>query len=155
MNTWRPAPGIVVKSLGLHWRSGRLLAMEVLNDAGDIKGARPLGGTVEFGETWQDALLREFKEELNIEVSISGNPLVMENIYTHEGIDGHEILFIADVLFPDGAYESMDKVIFSEDSGEMCTARWFDLSDLDQGDVELYPIGLKNRLLTSDDASYR
>lgn len=37
-----------------------LLAMEILNDAGDNNGVRPLGGTVEFGETWRDALIREF-----------------------------------------------------------------------------------------------
>jgi len=148
VNIWRPAQNIIVKSLGIHWRSGRLLAMEVLNDTGEIKGVRPLGGAVEFGETWQDALLREFNEELNIEVSISGNPLIMENIYTHEGVDGHEILFIAEVLFPAGVYESSDRIDFAEDNGEMCTARWFDLADLDTGGVELYPVGLKRRLLT-------
>ena len=150
MNIWRPSPSIVVKSLGLHWRSQSLLAVEVLNDAGDIKGVRPLGGTVEFGETWREALLREFKEELEIEVTLSGKPLIMENIYSHEGVDGHEIVFISEVLFPAGVYESMDKVIFAEASGQICTARWFSLADLDNGGVELYPTGLKNRLLTSD-----
>lgn len=150
MNIWRPAPIIKVKSLGLHWRSGCLLAMEVLGDDGEIKGVRPLGGSVEFGETWQDALIREFHEELGIEVTISGKPLIMENIYSHEGIVGHEILFVAEVLFPAGTYKTMDKIIFSEDNGEACTARWFDLSELENKGIALYPSELQNCLLTSD-----
>jgi ADP-ribose pyrophosphatase YjhB (NUDIX family) len=50
-----------------------------------------LGGAVEFGETWQQTLVREFQEELDINVTIVGPPLVMEHIYTHEGNIGHEI----------------------------------------------------------------
>lgn len=51
MNIWRPPSRIRVKALGLHWLNGRLLAAEVYDDAGRIKGVRSLGGGVEFGET--------------------------------------------------------------------------------------------------------
>ncbi|MBL3576464.1 NUDIX domain-containing protein, partial [Rhodovulum sulfidophilum] len=68
MNTWRPASGIRFKALGLHWRGNRLLASEVYEDSGRLKGVRPLGGTVEFGETAQTAVIREFQEELGITV---------------------------------------------------------------------------------------
>lgn len=147
MNIWRPVQKIRVKSLGLHWRDRRLLAFEVLDDAGNVKGVRPLGGSVEFGESWQDALIREFSEELNVEVSILDRPLVMENIYVHEGTTGHEILFIAEVLFPSGAYEAVEEIKFAEDNGEICTARWFDLNELSRNGVELFPVGLKDRLI--------
>ncbi len=146
MHIWRPAQEIRVKSLGLHWRDGCLLAFEVLDDAGRIKGVRPLGGTVEFGETWQEALVREFREELGIDVSLSGQPLVMENIYVHEGLTGHEILFIAEVQFPDKAYQALEEISFREDNGEVCSARWFDLSELGEDGLELFPLGLKERL---------
>ena len=63
MTPWRPSSTIRVKALGLHWRDGRLLASEVNRDDGTLKGVRPLGGTVEFGETWQDALIREYQED--------------------------------------------------------------------------------------------
>lgn len=144
---WRPKQNIRVITIGLHWRDGLLLAAEVRDDSGKIKGVRPLGGGVDFGETWQQALTREFKEELDISVTISGAPLVMENIYVHEGEAGHEIVFIADVQFSDGAFEGQEVIKFSEDNGVECTARWFDLDDLDNGKVELFPSGLKELLL--------
>jgi hypothetical protein len=52
MNIWRPSQNIRVIAIGLNWRGDRLLAVEVLNDEAKLKGVRPLGGGVEFGETW-------------------------------------------------------------------------------------------------------
>ncbi|MEG1768599.1 MAG: NUDIX domain-containing protein, partial [Comamonas sp.] len=65
---------------------------------------RPLGGGVELGERWQTALAREFKEELNVDVEVNGPPHVMENIYTHHGATGHEVLFIGHVQFDAQAF---------------------------------------------------
>jgi ADP-ribose pyrophosphatase YjhB (NUDIX family) len=42
----------------------------VRDDAGRIKGVRPLGGEIEFGESWQAALVRKFHEELGIGIFI-------------------------------------------------------------------------------------
>jgi len=143
MTVWRPRQNIRVITIGLNWRGRSILAMDVLDDAGRIKGVRPLGGGIEFGETWQQALAREFQEELGVEISMSDTPLVMENIYNHEGITGHEIVFISDVEFAKGTFEGQDVVRFSEDNGTDCIARWFDLDTLDDGEIELYPSGLK------------
>ncbi len=68
MKSWRPPRDIRVKVLGLHWREGRLLAAEVRGDDGSLRGVRPLGGGVEFGERLEEALRREFREELGIAV---------------------------------------------------------------------------------------
>ncbi|KGT81017.1 DNA mismatch repair protein MutT [Bradyrhizobium japonicum] len=150
MSTWRPHPHIRVVAIGLHWRGGRLLAAEVRDDAGRIKGVRPLGGEIEFGESWRTALVREFNEELGIDITIIGEPLVMENIFVHEGSTGHEVMFIAEVALPDGAFSGQDRIDFREDYGEEIVARWFDLADLDvEGGPSLYPNGLKDVLLRS------
>ena len=146
MSIWRPAQTIRVKTIGLHWREGCLLAAEVPEDSGRIKGVRPLGGTVEFGETWQADLKREFLEELGAGISITGTPLVFENIYRHEGHAGHEIIFAADIVLPDAPALAKDHIVFREDNGMECTARWFALDELDCGGLELYPAGLKAAL---------
>ncbi|NMG38384.1 NUDIX domain-containing protein [Chelativorans sp. ZYF759] len=148
MVIWRPAPYIRLKAVGLHWRDGKLLAAEVLDDAGRVKGVRPLGGTVEFGETAEAAVIREFEEELGITVKISGAPVFMENIYTHEGQVGHEILAVFNVIFPAGSFVREERIAFTEDDGNTWFAEWFSLEALDlPGGPQLYPEGLKAFLL--------
>ncbi|MFS4580986.1 NUDIX hydrolase [Phaeobacter sp. C3_T13_0] len=149
MTIWRPVQYIRVKAIGICWRGDRLLAAEVTTDTGHIKGVRPLGGTVEFGETWQQALAREFQEELSIEITTPGRPHVLENIFTHEGKTGHEVIFAAEVTLPTAALPSDDPIVFKEDSGVECTARWFTLDELDTGGPALYPTGLKQVLLNA------
>lgn len=148
MTSWRPAPRIRLKALGLHWRDDRLLAAEVMDDAGRVKGVRPLGGSVEFGETAEAAVIREFQEELGITVKVLGPPIFMENLYVHEGCRGHEILAIFDVLFPAGSFVGETRIAFHENDGTRCFADWFALGSLDLPDQpKLYPEGLKTHLL--------
>jgi len=147
MTIWRPPARIRFKAIGLHWRGDALLAVEVLDDAGRVKGVRPPGGTVEFGETARDALARELREELDVEATPIGPPLFMENLYIHEGAPGHEVLAIFDVAFPPGAFAHETRIDFREDDGAPQTARWFPLGSLDlPGAPRLYPDGLKDRL---------
>ncbi len=148
MSDWRPAPRIRFKALGLHWRGDRLLAAEVLDDAGRVTGVRPLGGSVKFGETAEAAVIREFREELGITVETVSPPVFMENIYTHEGSLGHEVLAIFDVTFPADAFAGQTRVEFTEDNGTKCFAEWFALDTLDVPDrPQLFPQGLRAHLL--------
>ena len=143
MSVWRPLSTIRVKAIGLAWHEDRLLAAEVLDDRGKVKGVRPLGGSVEFGERWQDALKREFMEELGLAIEIEGEAAVLENIFTHEGVQGHEVVFVATVRLPPNSIQSHDAIPFSEGDDTRCTARWFDLEQLDRPSAPaLYPNGL-------------
>ncbi len=83
MTIWRPANVIPVKALAQIWQDDALLLMEIYDDLGNVKGMRPLGGTVEFGEPWQDALQREFLEELGVRITLGSEHFVLENIYEH------------------------------------------------------------------------
>ncbi|WP_062118954.1 NUDIX hydrolase [Aureimonas sp. AU40] len=148
MVMWRPTPNIRLKALGLHWRDGKLLAAEVLDDAGRVTGVRPLGGKVEFGETTEAAVIREFQEELGIAVKVGGPPVFVENIFVHQGHAGHEILAIFNVTFPDGLFANETRIQFTENDGTPCYARWFALDTLDMpGGPQLFPSGLKALLL--------
>lgn len=147
MTVWRPRQTIQVKALGLVWRDGRLLAGEIYSDDGSVKGVRPLGGGVEFGETWQDTLTREFKEELGADIEVLGKPTILENIYMHHGVLGHDVVFPADVRLLSSVQEKDGVIEFVEGR-----ALWFDLRDLDCGGLELYPSGLKPLLLSRTEA---
>jgi len=120
----------------------RLLAAEILDDKGKVKGIRPLGGHVERGETREDALHREFAEELKTEITLHGTWRVYENIYMHHGVVGHEYLFAHNVSLIDTSLHEQELIVFSEDSGSEVTARWFDLKHLEQGVPELFPTAL-------------
>lgn len=146
MTVWRPKQYVCVQAIGLPFRGNSLLAAEVLDYAGEIKGVRPLGGHVDFGENWHQTIVREFHEELNVTVSVESNPVVLENIYQHEGEIGHEVIFVAKVSLPDDELTNAS-FVFQEDEGTECTARWFDIEKLDspEGPV-LFPEGLRDKL---------
>jgi NADH pyrophosphatase NudC (nudix superfamily) len=59
--------------MGLTWNGSRLLAAEIRASTGRVKGVRPLGGSIEFGETKEQALHREFMEELSCPIAFSGD----------------------------------------------------------------------------------
>ncbi|WP_246212953.1 NUDIX hydrolase [Marivivens donghaensis] len=110
-------------------------------------GVRPLGGAVEFGETAEEAVVREFREELGVEVKTHGPALYMENINTHEGSLGHEVIALFNITFADTAFAGETRIEFLESDGSSCFAEWFDLTELDLLDgPHLYPDGLKSLL---------
>lgn len=87
---------IRLKTLAWIEENGELF---VVRNHDSVKGDdyyRPIGGSVNFGERTVDALRREVQEELGTTISITGEPLIIENIFTCDGKAGHEI----DYLFP-------------------------------------------------------
>jgi len=142
MTTWRPAKSIKFKVVGLPIQDGRLLVADVPMDDGRIKGVRPLGGSIEFGETREEALAREFQEELGTRIKITGPWLVFENIYQHEDALGHEMVFAAEIELLDTALYERDDIIFSESDGNQCRARWFGRPALRASGLEIFPAGL-------------
>ena len=141
MTVWRPPQTIRVKVLGLAWRANRLLLSEVEDDAGRVKGLRALGGGVEFGETREEALRREFQEELGCDASIESPWHGVESLFVHEGAVGHEYVFLASVRLHDPRLYRMESVAFEEADGSAWRAGWFDPTNLPAG-VDLYPAGL-------------
>ena len=141
MALWKPSPALTVKVVGLAWRGEELLLGEVEDSSGRVKGLRPLGGRVDFGETREAALRREFLEELNCPIELTGSWHCFENIYEHEGATGHEFIFAADVVLKAQALYDRDSIAFCEDECTPCRAVWQSPGNLPNG-VELYPSGL-------------
>jgi 8-oxo-dGTP pyrophosphatase MutT (NUDIX family) len=151
MTHWRPVARIRVIVIGLVWNGDRLLAAEVKTNSGEVKGVRPLGGNVEFGETREAALRREFMEELGVEIDIVGPWHAMENLYEHEGHTGHEIVFATDILVKDPSLYEKARVAFTEDNPDADQhawheAGWFKPAELEASDITLYPAGLAELL---------
>ena len=101
---------------------------------------RPLGGAIEFGETAQETLRREMREELEadiVEVRLLG---VLENIFTCDGAQGHEVLFVFDARFVDASLYEKSYLDVLEGGWERAT--WEPLAELAGGERPVYPEGL-------------
>lgn len=61
---WIPPKCIRPIAIGLCVEDGHVLLMEVRDGRGDIVGHRPPGGGIEFMESAEAAVIREFAEEL-------------------------------------------------------------------------------------------
>jgi hypothetical protein len=54
----------------------------------------------------------EFNEEFGTDVTVKAIPLLMENIFVHEGVTGHEVVFISEVELPDAEFKDQESVDF-------------------------------------------
>ena len=100
---------------------------------------RPVGGCLEFGETTQQALHRELMEELNTQVNVTGEPMVLENIFTCDGIPGHEIMFLYPARFADTTYAKHQVYPLVEANGALFEASWINIDDFVNGSLRLVP----------------
>ncbi|MDR2933715.1 MAG: NUDIX domain-containing protein [Rickettsiales bacterium] len=73
---------------------------------------RLIGGGIEFGETSDVALKREFMEEMNAEIIIKKFLGVGESIFVYEGQSGHQLVFFYEAEF-------VDKKMYEQDEFKM------------------------------------
>ena len=126
--------------------------MAVKDDSGAVKGWRPLGGTIEFGESAEEAVAREFLEEIGRPVRCIKQLCVLENLYSHEGARGHEVVFAfeAELLRSD-----LEQPITSSfvDGGVTNDVGWCPVSAFVNGEQRLFPEKLVSYLRVFGDAA--
>jgi 8-oxo-dGTP pyrophosphatase MutT (NUDIX family) len=103
---------------------------------------RPIGGSVEYGETSLEAVKREAMEELHPEIEVTGEPLVVENIFTCEGKSGHEIDFIYPCSFLDRKFYKNNSFQLIEDDKCEFQALWIPIADCLNHKLRLVPESL-------------
>jgi ADP-ribose pyrophosphatase YjhB (NUDIX family) len=142
------APRAIV--LGVVEHQGRIL-LEVI-DGKHEKGTgtyyRPPGGGIEHGELSQEALIREFQEELRAEVVNPRFLGVLENVFRVEESVGHEVAFLYTVDFADLSLYEREMLPLIE--GDVhADAVWVSLDEIWNGEKLLYPRGLDDLLRQS------
>lgn len=102
---------------------------------------RPLGGEVHPGEQSRDAVIREFREEIGLEVSELSLRGVLENRFEFDGRPHHEIVFVYEGRFADETAYEREEFQAQEDSGETFRVAWRPLSDFTP-ETPLVPAGI-------------
>ena len=116
-----------------------------------IKGKtfyRPLGGGIEFGERSEETICRELMEEIGVELKQDTLKYLgaVENIFTFNGVPGHEIVLIYDGALEDSGLYDQAVILGKEANGEEIRAMWKNLDDFRAGKSTLYPDGLLEML---------
>lgn len=108
---------------------------------------RPLGGGIEFGEHSMDTIRRELMEEIGAQVKDLVYLGTIENIFTFNGIPGHEILQVYDgVLVESGLYEQAVISGHEAEVNQPMKVVWKGLDEFGPGQSILYPEGLSEML---------
>lgn len=123
--------------------------MFVSEDFDSVKGEfyyRPIGGTVEFGETTIEALKREMLEETGKKITIESLFDISENIFTCEGQKGHEIVFIYKGRFDDEEINQSEEFWLTEDNGRKIKCLWINKKLFKENKIKLVPESLPNKI---------
>ena len=108
---------------------------------------RPLGGCVEFGEHSSQAVVREFREEINAEITGIKLLAVLESIFTYRGEKMHEVVFVYEGRLADISIYERESFTGHEDDGSPSKVLWQPLDYFIKQRAPLYPTGLPELLL--------
>ncbi|MGE0592687.1 MAG: NUDIX hydrolase [Vicinamibacterales bacterium] len=132
-------------AVALIYQGTDVLVMAVKDDAGAVKGWRPLGGAIEFGESAEEAVAREVLEEIGRHVRCVKQLCVLENLYSHEGARGHEVVFAFEAELLERGLEPTITSSFV-DGGVTNHVAWRPVSEFVKGSQCLFPEKLVNYL---------
>lgn len=137
---------IGVTVLGVLRRDDAYLVQRLTDPAGEAF-YRPIGGGMAFGEPSADALEREFREELGVEV-VAGPPVgTIENRFTWDGEPDHEVVILREAAFVDGSLYERDRFHGIDAGGAVeYEATWRSLEELVAGPEPFYPEGIARLL---------
>jgi len=129
---------------GILIRDGMILLQRPANDTGY---AFP-GGHVSFGETNEETLIREFKEEISVDICVDGLQWVAEIFFTWGDKQCHQICLFYRVSLCDESQLELSGTFHAIDELDKINVdlefSWIPLSVVKE--IELYPINAKEKL---------
>ena len=122
--------------LGIVKKENKILVSEGYDEVKNKVFYRSIGGGIEFLEDSKEALKREFKEELNIDISVGDFLGIAENIFTYNGKNAHELILFYNVNIKNEDYKEKYHII--DDNCET-DAMWIDINKFKNKELKLYP----------------
>jgi 8-oxo-dGTP pyrophosphatase MutT (NUDIX family) len=129
---------IRVLALGLIRDGDRIFISEGYDPVKKQTFYRVLGGGVDFGETSDEALKREFQEEIQAELTNIKYLGCLENLFTFNGNPGHELLQLYQCDFVDPKFYQLEELVFAEGDRKK-KALWLDINRFTSGELRIVP----------------
>lgn len=129
---------IRILSLGIVKHDDRILMSQGFDPAKQQNFYRALGGGVNFGETSREALIREFQEEIQAEITNIKYLGCLENIFVFNDKQGHEIIQIYQCDFVEPRFYQTQIIRFQE-AEKQKTALWLDIGQCKSGQLRVVP----------------
>ena len=136
---------IAVKAMCLIEHNRKLLLNKGYDKLKKQTFYRLIGGKVEFGEKSIDSIKREIKEELDSNIENLKFITVEEEIFTYEGNEGHEVVFLYTGNVLDN--KILDEKLIPNPDSEEFPAVWVPTSDVLEKKIILYPSSNYKKIL--------
>ena len=107
---------------------------------------RPLGGEIDFGEHSSEAIRRELREEIGVEITEPGYLGVIENFYTLYDVPQHELVIVYEADLTDSSLYEVSSMQ-GEEGGRAFAVEWVSLSEFTEGRASLFPDGLLDMIV--------
>jgi len=133
----------------------RILLLHITDPYDGREFLIPPGGGVEFGETLEQAAVREIAEEVGLRIASPRRLGMFENIFRYNGKPEHELVFVYEAECSDPELCEKKEITITESNGNLFSARWYTRSDLEATELALFPEGLIALLPTRDSLSVR
>jgi 8-oxo-dGTP pyrophosphatase MutT (NUDIX family) len=143
---WTPPRQVRAVALAVVRNGDRILMQESVDTASASTLYRPVGGTIEFLESGEKTVIREFREELAIELVDVLYLATIESI--GESVRGpwHEIIMLYEASFADHANYDVASFNSLPGSGMRYTTRWLTLSEIESIPGFIHPHNLLSLL---------
>ena len=137
---------IKAKALCIFRHQDQVLLSYGYDPSKDETYLRPIGGSIEFGETSAQAIEREVLEEINQQITKPKLLVVLENLFTFDGQQGHEIVFVYDAEFIDSVLYTEIEIHGCETSGLSYIAQWLSREQIELNQYPVYPTWIEQWL---------
>lgn len=122
----------------LFQKNGAVLVTKHVDTSKQQAFYRVIGGSIEFYEMSEEGVRREIREELRSEIENLEFIGVKENIFVHNQLRGHEIVFLYKGDLTDKILYEQKHIRIIEPTYEL-EAVWVPVSEILSGKTPLYP----------------
>lgn len=141
-DSWREIRPVAV---GVPRRGDEILLAEHHDSVAEETFYRPVGGGMAFGESSEETVVRELREELEVTVTDARQVATRERTFEFEGERGHEIWFLYEIeIAEDWPYEREEFTAYEPELDFEFRVCWLSNDELDESIV--YPEDLTELL---------